>query len=184
MANLLAVLMGGALTIVGGFASNYVLESRRHNRDRRSLVLSKLEEAYELARSLPKWAANLYGHYSNEIMRASAADRSPDAWPMRDFVEGLAARGAKISDQLPAYRICAILGFYRDGLLNQAEEVQESVAELARGIDAASEEAMELSDQMERQRKFETLARPSIERFSAGAYRLAEAIQAEAKKIL
>ena len=52
---LISTIVGASLAVVGGFFSNYIMQNKLKNQDRKKLTREKLEEAYLLANELDKW---------------------------------------------------------------------------------------------------------------------------------
>lgn len=63
---LLTALLGGMLTVVGGFVSNYLLKSKDKESDKKKFYREQLEQIYLLSGQMVDWMGDEYGKIISE----------------------------------------------------------------------------------------------------------------------
>lgn len=74
---LIATLIGGALAIIGGYVSNYLLQSRSRQAERRKVIHEKLEELYVLTIQVDDWLQHRYRQCISKVALQDVVDNNP-----------------------------------------------------------------------------------------------------------
>jgi hypothetical protein len=117
---LASVVLGGLLTVIGGFFSNAFSQRLARGTDRRRFLRDKLEEAYQLSQAIEEWAIQEMRNTVTILIPREGPEPEQKECPIdrlsmivRLYIPDLREEGDKLSDAVDTYRK-ALFTYYQE----------------------------------------------------------------------